>query len=397
MKRLTLGLKIDSSHIALVFLEQGAQSGPLRTFHLIEKPEYQDFEIFDHATIDRIEAQILEAEKKAGVRLSQIYFCFPQDRVKKVSGSSRRIIHPKHAAAVSVTDIKKSVEQARLLSVDWSLAGLHSFPVGFKVDAKTFTEPPIGVHGRRLEVEVVFFACTQEVLLDVNRFFDRLGRNYTKLILNPLAEASGLAETRLGAGNFIILNFGRTGIELSCFCNFVLDDVATFSGAGEAVDEHLSQKLSIPTSLCEEIKVTYGSLCDEDLRDELSFTVKRVSSYREIKKAALNEELTASYRRILADAKAHLEQVGALRRSDFIIPLGGGAQIRGFDRLIESVFDLPVRTIDTYLPDDLEDKTRFLGAFGALRFESSRCNIENSYKFPRTFLRRIKNLFEEYF
>ena len=130
------------------------------------------------------------------------------------------------------------------------------------------------------------------------------------------------------------------------------------------------------------------------MQDERTVTVKRVSSYREIKKETLNHILVSSYKKAFHQIKEYLQAGDHLRKADFIVPLGGGAKIKGFDSMVEMTLELPAKRVESRIDDD---EARFLGAYGALRFDSSRCNVENSYRFPRTFLRRLKNLIEEYF
>ncbi|MBN2120987.1 MAG: hypothetical protein JW734_08060 [Candidatus Omnitrophica bacterium] len=397
MNKLKLAIKVDSSYVSLIFVQESTNALEGAIFRLIEKTQDEVFEILNTETVDKIEKEIVGVEKESRKKVAKIYFCFPQGRIKKIIGSSQRIMHPKHSLPLGLSDIRKSIEQARLLSVDWSYRSLHSFPLGFKLNGKLFKDPPFGVYGRRLEIKVAFFACDQDYILTLDRFFERLGRPYSKLILSSLAEASSLSEKELGQGNFILLNLGRAKLELSVFRNFILEDTAVLPLAGNSIDEDVSSQLNIPINLSEEIKSSYGSLLGEDLEDGRLVTVKRVSSYREIKRGALNSILSSSYKKILEELKNDLEKKDYLRKVDFVVPLGGGADIKGFDAMIESVLGLPARRVETYLSDSVQNKSRFLAVLGALRFESSKFNPERSYRFPNSFFRRIKNLLEEYF
>jgi len=397
MKKLSLGLKVNSSYISLAFTEEPKVEVRKVTFRQVEKKTGQSFEILDNTTIDRIEEQILDVEKRLQGKITQIFFCVPQDKITKVLGSSQIIIHPRRSAPVTVSDIRKAIQQARLLNLDWSLKCLHSFPLEFKLDGKRFMSPPIGVYGRRLQVKVAFYAYQEDFILNIDRVFGRLGKNYTSLMLSSLAEASSLKEKELAEANFAILNFGRDKLEFSYFKNFILHDITVFYKGGKSIDEELSEELKIPASLSEKIKISYGSLLENDLVDSRTVTIKRTSAYREIKRATLNSILSSLYKRTLEELKDYLEQKDFLREMDFIIPLGGAAKIKGFDRTLESTLALPARSVDSYISGLVKDEFKFLGSFGALKFASSKFNIEQSYKFPATFLQRIKNLLEEYF
>ena len=396
MRKFHLGIQYNSSFISLVFTEN-PKAGPQKViFRLIEK-ESQDFELLDNVAIDRIEREIIRTEREFHGKVSRLCFCVPSDKVKKITGISQRILHPKHSRAVSLLDLRKSIEQARLLHVDWSSRCLHSFPLEFKLDDKAYKKPPVGVYGRKLQIKVAFYVCSQDYILNVENFFQRLGRNYSSLVLSSLGAAASLREQGLQKGNFASLDFGRSKLELACFRNFILVDIATFSLGGHSIDEEVSRGLNIPVKLCEDIKISYGSLLEEDLQDSRAVTVKRVLAYRQLSRGSFNSILSRSYIKALREVKIYLDSRNLSDAIDFIVPLGGAVKIRGFNEIAESVLSLPFKKIHSYIWGLLKDELHFLDSFGALRFSSSKFNAENTLRFPTTFLRRIKNLLEEYF
>lgn len=396
MNTVHLGLSVNASCLTLACAQSPGDSVDAITFKKLPKSKDQDLEILDNATIDKLEEEILDIQKQFKKRVSRIYFCIPAERVKKIEGVSLRMLHPKHSVAVSVTDIKKSLEQARLLSVDWSYKCLHSLPYEYDLDGKIFKVAPLGIYGKRLTVKVLFYACSQDYLSSIDRLFQRLGKDYTKLIASPLAYAASLNQSKLQEAHFALCNLGRNGLELSCFKNFILEDIKVFSPAGKFIDEEVSRYLNVPLELAEDIKISYGSLSQEDLEDERSVTVKRASSYRDIKRCDLNSILLSSYKEILGKIKKYLEEEDLIRKIDFIVPLGGVAEIKGFSTIAESVLSLPVKNVASFLSIQDEEK-EYLSSYGALRFILSKFNIERSYRFPSSLLRRLRNVVEEFF
>lgn len=397
MNAMYLGFSVDSSYVTLVCAQRLGDDLDTVTFKKFPKSKGQDLEMLDNTTMDKLEEEILDIEQKSKKRVSKIYFCVPAARVKKIEGVSLRVLHPKHSVAVSIADIKKSLEQARLLSVDWSYTCLHSVPYEYDLDGKIFKVAPLGIYGKRLKIKVLFYACSQDHLSSIDRLFQRLGRSYTQLIVSPLADVASLEQKELKEANFALCNLGRNNVELSYFRNFILEDIKVFPTAGAFIDEEVSRYLNVPVALAEDIKISYGSLCEEDLGDERSVTVKRASSYRDIKRSDLNSVLLSSYKEILGKIKKYLEGEDLIRKIDFIIPLGGATCIKGFGKIAESTLSLPVKNVHSYVAQKQDEEARYFASYGALRFISSKFNIESSYKFPNTLLRRLKNVIEEFF
>ena len=163
-KTFSLGVDVNSSYISLVFSKNPRNLSEPIIFKLIEKGQ-ADFDVLDSGTIDRIEEVIRGVEQDTGISVSRVNLSLAQDNTKKVAGEAKKVLHPKRPAALAQKHIIASIEQARLLNLDWSSKCLHNFPLEFKLDGKLFTNPPLGVYGRRLEVKTVFYACRENYII----------------------------------------------------------------------------------------------------------------------------------------------------------------------------------------------------------------------------------------
>ena len=395
MRKLFLGLKIDSSYGSLAFSSSLGNLERDVKLRLIERKE-GNFGELDFDILEKIKKEILEIEKATSSKVSKIYFCFPQPKVRKVKANHKKLIHPKHSLPLTISCLTSSLKEAELLNLDWEDFCLEAYPLEFRLDGKVFRNPPLGIYGRRLEVDVLFYVAKRTELLNLEKVFQYLERPYEGLVMSSLAEASSLKEDTLPK-NFSLLNIGRNKLEFSYFRNFILEDSFSIYKGGKFVDDKLSQELGIPSELSEEIKLSYGSLAQADLEDSRLITVKKVSKYREIKRGTLNSILLSCYQKVLEELRDILEKKDILRKIESLIIMGGASKIKGFSELAKRILSLPVNSPCFYLPLVDKDPDRFCASLGALRYPLSDFNIKNKYTQNKGLLSKIRNFLEEYF
>ncbi len=394
--KVSLGLNINHSYAALSFIENPGKLWKQAAFKVIEREDGQDY-LFSSDLAERIHEEIISVEHRIGRRVSETYLSLPLNYIEKKAGFSRRILHPKHPVQVTEKQVHLSLEQSRLLSVDWDYKCIESFPLEFTLDGKVFKHPPLGIYGRRFDVKSVHYACREESVFNIDKFFQLTGMRCAKLVLSPLAEAGFMPEKDLEKGNFILLNLGKSKLEMSYFDNFILSDTEVLSLSGDAVDEDLSKELNLPKTLSEEVKLSYGSLEKSALEDSRQVTVKRVSVYRQFGLGRINSVLLSSYQRIISEINRSLSEKGWIKNADFAVVLGGGFKIKGIKELIEKELSLPVK-VPGDIPSVSEDnKDKLISAAGALKFPFTKFNFKKTFKFPSNILRRIINLWDEYF
>jgi len=395
MRKLFLGLKIDSSYASLAFSSSLGNLERDVKLRLIERKEGNSEEL-DFDILEKIKEEISEIEKATSSKVSKIYFCFPQPKVRKIKASYKKLIHPKHSLPLTISSLTSSLKEAELLNLDWEDFCLEAYPLEFRLDGKVFRNPPLGIYGRRLEIDVLFYVARRTELLSLEKVFQYLERPYEELILSSLAEVSSLKEDALPK-NFSLLNIGKNKLEFSYFRNFILEDSFSIYKGGKFIDDRVSQELGVSSELSEEIKLSYGSLAQADLEDSRVITVKKVSRYREIKRATLNSILLSCYQKILEELRDILERKDILRKIESLIIIGGASKIKGFSELAKRILSLPVNPPCFYSSLVGKDPDKFCASLGALKYPFSDFNIKNKYIQNKGLLSKIRNFLEEYF
>lgn len=396
-KDIILGIQINATHCSLSFVE----ASKAKVFRLIEQtiilaPDGGLSDIFNYHLADKIGDKIKEFEDKYRFKVQQINFAVPMDKIKKIEGSSQMVLHPRGARQVRTSHVKKSIEQARLLHVDWHYNPIHSLPLEFELDGKKFNSAPLGVYGRKLEAKTMFYVLDNNYKENLDRFFDYIGRKYNRLIAASLCDASSLNSDELKRGNFALLNIGATKAEISFFNHFALQEINCFEYEEGSVDDAIADALNIPAKLAEEVKIAYGSLDKTLCSDDRTVTLKIQDMQKTVRCSDIYSILDAFYSDLINKVNRYLEANKIVKYADFCIPLGQWLKLNGAENWLKANLRCPVACVNILNQDSSID-TRFSGSLGAARFEQSRFEYSSIFSFSGKLFMRLKNIWEEYF
>jgi len=355
------------------------------------------FDVFDRRTAETVGARLREFERMRRRRVSRILYCLPPDKTTRIEGYSQMVLHPRGTRRVRAIHIRKAIEQARLLSLDWYYRPVHVFPTEFRLDGKIFYAPPLGVFGRKLETRVAFYVVDKDYSANLDQFFEYMDRVCQGMILAPLAQVSACKADRLKKEHFILIDFGATRTEIAVFRHSNLIDCRVLPGGGDDADEVLSKELGISRELAEDLKKNYGSVQESDLRDGRSVTVKRQALYRDVQRGQINRCLHGFYTDRLRAVRECLEELDALRHMEGAVCIGAAAQLNGLPELLRQIVGLEALPVTAVMDGPGGSPGSFLGSSGMFRFPESRYNFENTYRFSNKLWTRIKNIWEEYF
>ena len=398
MKDVVVGLQINATNSALTFFEGTKNKAYKCVGHkTFDAPQGARWDIFDNGAVDEINNGLKDFENTAKTKINRIFYVLPLDKLKKIEGNAQMVLHPRSARQVCSRHIEKLIEQARLLSLDWHYKAIHCFPIEFKLDGKTFITPPLGVHGRKLEVKALFYVINNDYSINLDNLFQYLGRKCDKIVASSLSEASLLSAEDVKRGNFAIINVGKTKIELSCFYDFALIDTKVFKAERGTVDDALSEELSIPVSLAEELRVTYGALEKDISGTDRNIVLELQGQQREIKQSEVWNVLQKFYAELFENVSSYMKDNDFSRRLDNAFILGGWTSLTGAKEFVEKYLICPVTVPEFKSEFNGKEIKRYAASCGVVSFVRSKFNFDNVYKFSKQLWTRIHNMWEEYF
>jgi cell division protein FtsA len=262
--------------------------------------------------------------------------------------SSNGMISIRNNKPIDENDIKKVIEQAKIAAVipsEHEVIYIH--PNNFIVDSHKNIKNPIGMFGRRLEVETYVVSVESIMIKNIKTVLNSAGIFDAQVYLNPIAQKYGILDDEETNESVIIIDVGKNLSTISLWNGDALIYLATYEQGLNITIEEISRDISIPRNLSEKILKTVGvpnlyqfdyedseiEIYDEKRNETIKVSTRRISGI-------IAEILSSIFTRIYSD----IEKVGFFKNAPVpIIYLSGGvAQIEGVSQIVESVFNLPV-------------------------------------------------------
>jgi len=289
--------------------------------------------------------------------------------------------------------LDKALEQAKLLSLDWQYKPIHAYASAYTLDGKRFSTQPLGVFGRRLDVEAVFYVLENDYQANLDKFFDYINVTSYTPVLAPLAEAASFYSDELKRGTFVLANVGAKRCEFSCFREFSLKDSCVIPYAA-SLTERVAKRIGISPLLADDVMMTYASFADDKAAAGKQVSLKVQHTVKTFDLGAVCGEVRAFYGEIFAQVNAKMTELGEIDLPAVL--LGRWKKIPGADAFAEAKFVAPILTpVQAF--DDKETALHHAGSYGALLFDRSKFNPAARETLSNKLMTRIKNIWDEYF
>jgi cell division ATPase FtsA len=392
MRQLDVGIQMNATYCALTFAER-TPKGRGRVFHeVVTAPDRKECDIFNLNLADALAQKIADMERANKAKVKDVFFCVPLEKTKRVTGEAKIVLHPKSSRQVLTVHLDKALEQAKLLSLDWQYKPIHSFISSYTLDGKLFAAQPLGVFGRRLDIEAVFYVIDNDYQSNLDKFFDYINVNVYTPVLAPLAEAASFYSDELKRGTFALVNVGAKRCEFSYFKDFMLRDshVAVYPSS---LVERVAKRIGVSSSLAEDVLMTYGSFANEKTAAK-QVSIKVQNTVKTFDLAAVCGEVTAFYTDVFKNVNA---KMAALGESDVpAVLLGRWKKIPGADVFADTQFAAPLMA-PVQVFDDKETALHHAGSWGAMLFERSKFNPAARETLSNKLITQLKNIWDEYF
>jgi cell division protein FtsA len=241
-------------------------------------------------------------------------------------------------------DVQSAVKQARNIERPPDRNILHLLRRQFILDNYPGISNPVGMVGKRLEVDLHIATCSGSALQSTITCANRAGLEVNEAVL----ESIGAAESTLTADErelgICLIDIGCHSTDLIVFYEGAVVHTASIRVGGQHFTNDLAIGLGMPVAQAEELKKLYGNavVTDVPLDAEIEIANPRPQMLRLRKMADILEpracELLQLVRNNLRDGGV-LEALGA-----GCVLTGGGAMLRGMLDITESQLRVPART-----------------------------------------------------
>ncbi len=358
-------------------------------------------------TVESVKRAIGEAERMAGCKVDSCYVGIAGSHISSMN--CRGVVAVEKAGGeITPKDKARVIEQAKTIGLPIDREIIHVIPIEFIVDDQPGIKDPVGMFGKRLEVEVHIVTGAVTSAQNIYRSIERTGLKVKDLVLQPLASATAVLETDEKELGVLLVDIGGGTTDLAIFKEGSIRHTQVLALGGEHITSDIAIGLRTPTKEAEEIKRRYGCALANLVDEDQSFTVKGVGG---------RDEKQVSRRILASIIEPRIEEILSLanremRKTDFadllaagVVVTGGTAHLEGIERIAEQIFDLPVKVGKPWgtsgLTDIIADPI-FSTAVGLVRYGIDKQNLT---LLPRgteervfgNILKRMREWFKDFF
>lgn len=321
--------------------------------------------------VESIGTSIDKAERVSGYKVVSGYVGVGGNHITSLN--NRGVIAIAHGdRAITLEDVERAVEAARVINVPSNREIIHSIPRQFIVDGQEGIRNPVGMVGYRLDVEGHLVTGAVTGVQNLVKCVHRLGVEVDDVVLLPLASSDAVLTEEEKEMGVVLADIGGGTTGLSLFIDGAVYHTAILPVGGNHLTNDIAVGLRTPFVMAEEIKIRRGhalvSLIDPG--EVIEVTTFGRNQKEKISRVQLCQIIEARLLEILGLIQAEIKRSGYDNRLPAgVVLTGGTAELAGIADFTSEILQLPVRVGYPYRIEGLVDSisgTAFSAAVGLL-------------------------------
>lgn len=294
---------------------------------------------------ESIRASVEKAERASGYKIASAKVGITGSHINSVN--NRGIVAV--AAAdhlVSHNDVARALESARAVNIPANKEVLHVIPRTYILDGQEGVRNPVGMYGRRLDVETHIIAGAVTSTQNLVKCVAKVGIEVEDLILEPLASSEAVLSNEEKEMGVVVADIGGGTTDIAVFIEGSVYHTAVLPVGGYQLTNDIAIGLRTPFAAAEEIKLRWGSALVEEIDPEETVEVPDFTGQntRTVLRRHLCQIVRARTEEILEMVLMDIKRSGY----DSILPAGlvitgGTANLAGLEEVASKVLQMPVR------------------------------------------------------
>ncbi len=287
-----------------------------------------------------------EAEAKSGVSADWIAVGLSGEGVQSFNCHGAIEIEGKNQE-VTQDDMIQVIRAAQSIPTPENREVIHVLPQEFFLDNWGDITNPVGLTGRRLDVDVHVVTCDSSLLQNLVNAVNRAQMRVNRVILQNLASAEAVLtreEREMGAS---VIDIGGSTTDLATFARNNLRSTLVLPVGGLHFTRDLAIGLRTPIEDAERLKKEIGALDLSIIAEDETITVPGIGtrSARPMPRKLACQILLDRAVELLELIKENLAQVSDRDQSlGGVVLTGGGSLLAGLAELAERILEVPVRS-----------------------------------------------------
>ncbi len=343
-KNLIVGLDIGTSKIVTIV----AEIKPEGTLEVIGVGMHESsgmkkgMVVNIDATVAAIQRALGDAELMVNCKIREVFTGIAGSHIR--SSNANGMVKVKDDE-VTQADIDRVIDAASSLSLPSDQRVLHTLEQEFTIDGQSGIKKPLGMSGKRLEVQVHIVSGAVAAVQNIIKCVHRCGLEVGGMILQPLASSKAVLSDDERDLGVCLVDIGGGTTDVAIFTGGSIRHTAVIPIAGDQITNDIAMALRTPTKDAEDIKIKYGCALRQ-LADDGQIEVPGVGERgpRMLSRQTLAEVIEPRVEELYSLVQAELRRSGFedLLSSGIVIT-GGSSAMQGMVELGEEIFHMPVR------------------------------------------------------
>ena len=245
---------------------------------------------------------------------------------------------------VDKEDVRITVERARAVEMPPDREILHLLPRQFILDDQPGIFDPLGMVGKKLEVDLHIATCSGSALQSTVTCANRAGLEVTEAVLESIASAEATLSADERELGVCLLDIGCHSSDLVVFFEGAVAHTASIPIGGNHFTNDLAIGLQMPVAYAEELKRQYGHAVVTDVPQDAEIEIANPQPQR-LRLRRLAEILEPRACELLYYVKESLREGGVVDALGAgCVLTGGGAMLPGMLYITERQLRVPART-----------------------------------------------------
>ena len=244
---------------------------------------------------------------------------------------------------ITKRDVDRLNQQTRTLGLELDEHLLHEYPQGYSVDRHNMTLNPLGLHGRKLQEDLLLVCSPASYVENIVRAVEHAGCDVTSVAYSGIAAAQAVLSADERDKGAVLVDVGETLTGVVIYQEGVVRHLNILSFGGKNITEIIANFCRVSLASADEIKRTSLELTAEGEESE-EIMIKSDDAYRSVKKAELAGVLAPEIDKFLELLKKAIFGGGIENIASFgVAVVGGLSLLEGLLERMERTLGLSVR------------------------------------------------------
>jgi cell division protein FtsA len=340
------GIDIGSQKIkACLSVVQDKETLDLLAVYETETRGFSDTSVNDIGQFSSAIGTALDALiKKSQVRFRDVYLAVGGDMVDTRVSRAVLPLTERGNKLITEHDVRAARRQAVLLGVRLDEEVLCDFVRFFKVDDVDVALDPVGLYGRKLEVEITMVVSNNTRLRNIGKAVKQAGFEVNNVYYSAEALSQAVLSREQRQGGVMLVDAGARTTHILIFKEGLLKYETRIQSGGDEITRKIAGKLDIPFVLAEDIKKSYARVSETPSAESLEeILIKKDQAFVPVKRAVLNEVVDTEIAALIGHLRSAIRASGhAGQLKSGIVMAGGGTLIPGILERVEKDMLMPV-------------------------------------------------------